>query len=136
MKKLTWFYILVLCLSWGGAFLDTVWANDAQLDSLHCYYSAQIQGAESNDTLLMDALFAYGESLDDIGETELAVEQFEASWNLAQENDDVVRAADVGNYLASLYWEQGECEKSTSLYLEALAFAQKSGRVGTIAKLE
>lgn len=135
MKKLTWFYILVLCLSWGGAFLDTVWANDAQLDSLHCYYSAQIQGAESNDTLLMDALFAYGESLDDIGETELAVEQFETLWKLAQENDDIVRAADVGNYLASLYWEQGECEKSTSLYLEALAFAQKSGRVGTIAKI-
>jgi tetratricopeptide (TPR) repeat protein len=104
-------------------------------DSIQLEYRTRIVDAANDKVKRIEAHYEFGEYLDNEGETEASIHQFETAFRIAQDIKIDEQIARVGNYLANMYAATGNFKASNETYKIALTSAEKTKNNGEIAKI-
>ncbi len=104
-------------------------------DSIRNNFITEIQLSAHDSLQLLTAHCNFGEFLDEGGFTEEAIIHFEIAKRLANNTKNLSKHADIANYLAILYADMSDYEKSIETYKEGLESAELINDYNTMAKI-
>ncbi len=107
----------------------------ASRDSVQNVFKTRIVDAANDNVKRIEAHFEFGAYLDNEGETEASILQFETALRIAQSIENDQQIARIGNYLANMYAATGNFKASNETYIIALKSAEKMNNSGEIAKI-
>ncbi|WP_179318241.1 tetratricopeptide repeat-containing sensor histidine kinase [Winogradskyella helgolandensis] len=104
-------------------------------DSAKIAFKNKIVKASNDSLRIVTAYFEYGQYLHTIGDNEASLINLNIAIKLAEQINNDKKTAEIGNYLANVYWQAGKYQSSTDTFILAYQSAKKTNDSSQMAKV-
>ncbi|WP_282035567.1 histidine kinase [Saccharicrinis aurantiacus] len=123
---------LILSLIFSIGFINLL-AKENTPDSAYLSFQSRIIESDGLELSMAKAHYDYGVYLDDNNLVDTAIYHLKIALKIASSIPDDTIISKTANYLGSIYWVEGDCNKSTAYYNQALSAAERDNLLDMIS---